>query len=442
MKESGKHIDFQKYWNLISDIDPIRVNGKVSQIAGLIIEGNGPLCATGNLCKILSPKRELSTMAEVVGFRNDNILLMPLGEIRGIGPGSIIESKKQKATVNAGSHLLGRILDGLGNPIDGKGPTVGGKEYQIYATPINPLHRKEIVEPLDVGVRAINGLLTCGKGQRIGILAGSGVGKSMLLGMIARNTKAQVNVIALIGERGREVKEFIDRDLGKEGLEKSVVVVATSDQSPLIRMRGAFVATAIAEFFRDQGRDVILMMDSVTRFAMAQREVGLSVGEPPTTKGYTPSVFAMLPKLLERAGTMLHKGSITGLYTVLVEGDDMNEPIADSVRAILDGHIVLSRELASHGHYPPIDILNSLSRLMINIVDTGHLEYYRKVVDILATHKQSEDLINIGAYVKGTNSKIDYAVEMIDKIKDYLKQEASEMISLENSIEELEKLFT
>ena len=350
-------------------------------------------------------------------------------------------AKQQNAKIPVGKGLLGRIIDGLGNPIDGKGPIRTDNEYPLYTNPVNPLLRKRISSPIDIGIRAVSGLLTIGCGQRVGIFAGSGVGKSVLLGMIARNTTADVNVIALIGERGRELNDFIENDLGEEGLKRSVVVVATSDNLPLIRMRGAFIATAVAEYFRDLGNHVILMMDSVTRFAMAQREVGLATGEPPTTKGYTPSVFTLLPKLLERAGTSSNRGTITGLYTVLVEADDMNEPIADAVRSILDGHIVLSRDLAIQNHYPAIDILNSASRLMDSIVDKKNKENAHKVKSILDTYMKAEDLINIGAYNKGSNKKIDYAIEMIDKVNNYLTQDIGENISFNDSIIQLDNLF-
>jgi flagellum-specific ATP synthase len=341
-----------------------------------------------------------------------------------------------------GPGLLGRVIDGLGNPIDGKGAIKTESEYPIYAAALNPLRRKRIRQPLDLGIRVINGLLTVGCGQRVGVFAGSGVGKSVLLGMIARKTKADVNVIALIGERGREVNEFIDKELGPEGLSRSVIVVATSDCLPLVRMRGAFIATAIAEYFRDQGRDVNLMMDSVTRFAMAQREIGLALGEPPTTKGYTPSVFTILPKLLERAGTSSNKGTITGLYTVLVEGDDANEPVADSVRSILDGHIVLSRDLAMQNHYPAVDVLGSISRVMVDVIDDGHKERSNQLKEVLATYRKAEDLINIGAYVSGSNPKIDYAIEMMDRINAYLRQDIDETVLFDDSIAQLEALFT
>jgi flagellum-specific ATP synthase len=366
---------------------------------------------------------------------------MPLGDMRGIAPGSRVVAKEQNALIPVGGGLLGRVIDGLGNPIDGKGPIPGEDEYPIYTNPMNPLRRKRVSRPLDTGVRAINGLMTIGCGQRMGLFAGSGVGKSVLLGMIARNTTADVNVIALIGERGRELNDFIERDLGAEGLKRSVVVVATSDNLPLIRMRGAFIATAVAEYFRDQGMQVILMMDSITRFAMAQREVGLATGEPPTTKGYTPSVFTLLPKLLERAGTSPDKGTITGIYTVLVEGDDMNDPVADAVRSILDGHIVLSRDLAMQAHYPAVDVLGSISRVMDDIIDPTQRRLADRVKSVLATYRKAEDLINIGAYVPGSNPGIDYAIDIIDRINTYLKQGIGEKISMEESIHQLESLF-
>jgi flagellum-specific ATP synthase len=379
--------------------------------------------------------------AEVVGFKKNSVFLMPIGSLNGIAPGSKIVAVKSKPMIKAGNGLLGRIIDGMGNPIDSKGPIKLDEEMPIYADPINPLERSRIKEPLDVGIKAINGLLTCGMGQRMGVFAGSGVGKSVLLGMIARHTTADVNVIALIGERGREVREFLEKDLGEEGLKKSVVIAATSDQPPLIRIRGAFIATAIAEYFRNQGKNTMLMMDSVTRFAMAQREVGLATGEPPTTKGYTPSVFALLPRLLERAGSISNKGSITGFYAVLVEGDDMNDPVADSVRSILDGHIVLSRNLTTQNHYPAIDVIESLSRVMIDVVPKEHIALSRKLVEILDAYKKSEDLIKIGAYVKGTNRDTDYAISMIDKINDFLKQDIDKQVSMEDTISMMVKLL-
>ncbi|MFQ5483281.1 MAG: FliI/YscN family ATPase, partial [Nitrospinaceae bacterium] len=358
-----------------------------------------------------------------------------------IAPGSIIESKEESPSFNVSREMLGRVLDGVGAPLDGKGPIPLGVDYPIQGRPLNPLDRQRIRRPLDVGVRAINALLTCARGQRIGIMAGTGVGKSILLGMIARNTDAAINVIALVGERGREVKEFIEENLGAEGLKRSVVVAAASDQPPLTRLRGAFIATTIAEYFRDQGLDVLLMMDSITRFAMAQREIGLSTGEPPTTRGYTPSVFSMLPRLLERAGTRQGAGSITGLYTVLVEGDDLNEPVSDAVRAILDGHIVLSRQLATHNHYPAIDILQSISRMMIDVVPQDQYELSMRFKDILATFREAEDLINIGAYAKGSNPKIDLAVQKIDAFNQFLRQGIQESTSLADSITQLQQIL-
>lgn len=430
-----------KYRQCLDSTCTIQANGKVTNIVGLVIEAQGPLSRLGTVCDIYTQGDVHKISAEVLGFRDNKVMMMPLEEMRGIGPGCPIVARQQRAVIGVGSGLLGRVIDGLGNPIDNKGPIAVEREYPIYGTPVNPLSRNRINQPLDLGIRAINGLLTLGCGQRIGIFAGSGVGKSVLLGMIARKTAADVNVIALIGERGREVNEFIEKDLGPEGLKRSVIVVATSDHLPLIRMRGAFIATAIAEYFRDQGHNVNLMMDSVTRFAMAQREIGLALGEPPTTKGYTPSVFTLLPKLCERAGTSAHRGTITGLYTVLVEGDDTNEPIADALRSILDGHINLSRDLANHGHYPAIDVLGSVSRVMEDIVDPQQKQHARKVKEVLATYRKAEDLINIGAYVAGSNTKIDYAIAMIEKINRYLRQDIDEITTFDECITQLAELF-
>ena len=434
-------LNFEKFHSRLNSLSPITANGRVVKVVGLVTEAVGPSSRLGSICDIYLKNDEKNVQAEVLGFRDNKILLMPLGDINGIAPGSRVIAKEQEAFVHVGDELLGRVLDALGNPIDGKGYIHAEGRYPVYAEPVNPLDRKRITTPLDMGIKSINGLLTIGCGQRVGIFAGSGVGKSVLLGMIARNTSADVNVIALIGERGREVNEFLKNELGDEGLKKSVVVVATSDNLPLIRMRGAFMATAIAEYFRDQGKHVNLMMDSVTRFAMAQREIGLALGEPPATKGYTPSVFTLLPKLLERAGTSLNRGTITGLYTVLVEGDDMNEPVADAVRSILDGHIVLSRDLATQNHYPAIDILRSISRVMDKIIDVKHRKYAGKLKAVLDTYKKAEDLINIGAYVKGGSPKIDYAINMIDKINNYLKQDMEEKVSYSDSIKQIEALF-
>ena len=434
-------LSLNKYQSCLDAACTIQANGKVTNIIGLVIEAQGPVSKLGTVCDIYTKGDTHKITAEVLGFRDNRVLMMPLEEIRGIGPGCQVVAKQHRAIVPVGPALLGRVIDGLGNPIDNKGPILAENEYPIYGAPINPLSRKRISQPLDLGIRAINGLLTVGCGQRIGIFSGSGVGKSVLLGMIARKTKADVNVIALIGERGRELNEFIEKELGDEGLKRSVIVVATSDHLPLIRMRGAFIATAIAEFFRDQGKHVNLMMDSVTRFAMAQREIGLALGEPPTTKGYTPSVFTLLPKLCERAGTSANRGTITGLYTVLVEGDDTNEPIADALRSILDGHINLTRDLAAQNHYPAIDVLTSISRVMDDIVDPDQRQNANKLKETMATYRKAEDLINIGAYVSGSNPKIDYAIEMIEKINDYLKQEIDQITNFDDSISQLAKLF-
>ncbi|ACM18866.1 flagellum-specific ATPase FliI [Geotalea daltonii FRC-32] len=435
----AKKIDLSRFLPAVESARPIKLHGKVTQVVGLVIEGFCPETAVGTLCEINSQGSE-SIPAEVVGFRENKTLLMPLGELRGVGLGSLISVRREKASLGVGPALLGRVIDGLGAPIDDRGPIITGEEYPIYATPVNPMKRRPIRQPLDLGIRAINGLLTCGEGQRVGIMAGSGVGKSTLLGMIARYTEADVNVIALIGERGRELREFIEKDLQAEGLKKSVVVVATSDQPPLVRMRGAYIATTIAEYFQAQGKKVLLMMDSATRFAMAMREVGLAIGEPPTTKGYTPSVFAALPKLLERTGNF-QNGSITGLYTVLVEGDDFNEPISDAMRSILDGHIVLSRELAARNIYPPIDVLNSASRVMMDVTAKNHQKLAGNFKGVLATYRQAEDLINIGAYKPGSNPGIDYALAKIEHMNAYLKQDIKDGVGVENAVMELEAIF-
>jgi flagellum-specific ATP synthase len=429
-------IDFNKYLSVINSTASMKFNGKITQIIGLVIESQGPNVNLGELCYIYPRSGQQPIPAEVVGFRQERVLLMPIGEMQGIGPGCDVVAAQQTLKVPVGMHLLGRILDGLGNPIDGRGPLLSNSSYPLHAMPPPPLSRRRITDKLSVGVRAIDSLLTLGRGQRVGIMAGSGVGKSTLLGMIARNTEADISVIALVGERGREVREFIERDLGEEGLKRSVVVVATSDQPALVRLKGAMTATSIAEYFRDEGLDVMLMMDSVTRFAMAQREVGLTVGEPPATRGYTPSVFAMLPKLLERSGTG-EQGSITGIYTVLVDGDDMNEPIADAVRGILDGHIVLSRTLAAQNHYPAIDVLASVSRVMLEIVDETHWQAAQKLRTVLATYREAEDLINIGAYAKGSNENIDQAVNLISGAKSFLQQQVYEKTTLEETIQSL-----
>lgn len=421
-----------RYIGTVESFDLMRVNGKVRQVIGVVIESLGPHMAIGETCHIQYKRTAEPVLAEVVGFRDSKVLIMPLGDLMGIGAGSDVVSLGKPLEIGVTDNLLGRVLDGLGQPIDGKGRIVADKRAKIIASPPAALTRKRITEPLATGIRAIDGLLTCGKGQRVGIFAGSGVGKSTILGMIARNTSADVNVIALVGERGKEVRDFIERDLGEEGLRRSVVIVSTSDQPALVRIKAAFVATTIAEHFRDEGLDVMFMMDSVTRFAMAQREVGLAIGEPTTTRGYTPSVFALLPRLLERAGTS-HVGTITGLYSVLVDGDDMNEPVADAVRSILDGHIVLSRKLAAANHYPPIDVLGSVSRVMPDVVDQNHYSAASAVRDALATYREAEDLINIGAYVEGSNPRVDLALSKIESIRHFLKQGVYETSSYEQA---------
>jgi len=429
-----------RYVSVLDRLNLMKLNGKVSQVVGVVVESKGPAAHLGEICEIKVRRNTPPILAEVVGFKGNGVLLMPLGEMEEIAPGSDVVATGTSLRVKVSKGLLGRVLDGLGRPIDGLGPIEIEDELLVSRTPPAPLERTRIKSHLALGVRAIDSLITCGKGQRIGIFAGSGVGKSTLLGMIARNTEADVYVIALIGERGREVSDFLEKDLGPEGLARSVVVVATSDQVAVARLRGAMVATTIAEYFRDQGKDVMLMMDSVTRVAWAQREVGLAVGEPPTTRGYTPSVFALLPKLLERSGTAA-KGSITGLYTVLVEGDDMNEPVADSVRSILDGHIVLSRDLAHKNHYPAIDVLASVSRLISDVTTPEHRKAAGMLRDILATYKSAEDLINIGAYVDGSNPKIDHAKAHIDSINAFLRQGVSEKAPYAQTVEKLQELF-
>lgn len=427
-------LDLARFIQVIEKTQTCQLKGRISQVIGLTMEATGPRLSMGELCHIQTNATDRHLVpSEVVGFKNNRMLLMPLGELEGIGPGSELLATGTTLRVNVGMELKGRILDGLGQPLDGRGRIYSGVTYPVMNNPPNPLTRKRITRALPVGVRAIDGLTTVGRGQRMGFFAGSGVGKSTLIGMIARNTDADLNVIALIGERGREVREFLERDLGEAGLQRSVVVVATSDQPALVRLKGAFVATSIAEYFRDQGLDVLLLMDSLTRFALAQREVGLAIGEPPATRGFTPSVFALLPKLLERAGTS-EKGSITGLYTVLVEGDDMNEPITDAVRGIVDGHIVLNRNLAARNMYPAIDIGQSISRVMIDIAEPQQMDNARRFRNILATYEEARDLIDIGAYKKGSNPRIDEALSLIDKCHDFLRQDIYEEVNFEDTL--------
>lgn len=432
-------IDVEKYLRLAED-SYVNKLGKVVLIVGLTIESVGPDANLGDVCRIISRDNpEYFVNAEVVGFRDKRVLLMPFDNIDGIGPGSIVENTGRPLLVKVSDNLLGKTLDGLGNPVTGEELT-GYKEYSVEAKPPDPLDRNIIRDVLPLGVKAVDGLITVGKGQRIGIFAGSGVGKSTLLGMFARNTKADINVIALIGERGREVREFIEHDLGEEGMKRSIVVVATSDKPALIRNKAAKTATAIAEYFRDKGKDVLLMMDSLTRFSMAQREIGLASGEPPVTRGYPPSVYSEMPKLLERAGNA-GAGSITGLYTVLVDGDDFNEPITDTARGILDGHIMLSRKLGHKNHYPAIDILQSISRVMSNIATREHKAVAAKLKSVLATYNEAEDLINIGAYKSGSNKNIDYAISKIDEVNAFLCQAVDEKFSFEEIVDLLNNIF-
>jgi flagellum-specific ATP synthase len=434
-------IDWARLPAALQQMTPYALSGRVQEMVGLVITSRGPEAAVGRICEIEMPPPEGTITAEIVGFRQGEVLLMPQGEVRGIRPQARVVLQSQEATVQVGDALMGRVMDGLGRMLDDKGPLHNAISYPLYAKPLNPICREKIREPMDVGIRAINGLLTLGRGQRVGIFAGSGVGKSTLLGMMARFTRSDVSVVALIGERGREVKEFIDHDLGEEGLARSIVVAATSDSPPLARLRGAYLATAIAEYFRDQGKHVLLLMDSLTRFAMAAREIGLAIGEPPTARGYTPSVFTRLPGLLERAGACQGKGSITGIYTVLVEGDDLLEPIADATRAILDGHIVLSRDLADRGHYPSIDILGSISRLMTQVSRPEHQHLRESLVRVLAAYRRAEDLVNINAYVRGSNPEIDYALDKIEAVNRYLRQDKEEDVSLDRAVRDLEAIF-
>ncbi|NOY44095.1 MAG: FliI/YscN family ATPase [Deltaproteobacteria bacterium] len=439
-------LDLSAEIEAVREADLLRPYGKVLQVVGMVVEASGPAAPVGDICLVYPEQggleRDRAIPCEVVGFREGRILLMPYGEMRGIQPGSRVVATRTQSLCQVGEELLGRVIDGTGNPIDGKGPARCRRKYPLYGRDINPIARARIQDPLSTGIKAIDGLLTLGKGQRMGIFAGSGVGKSVTLGIIARNTSADVNVIALIGERGREVREFIERDLGEEGLRRSVVVVSTSEKSPLVKARGALVATTVAEYFRDQGMDVLLLMDSVTRFAMALREVGLAIGEPPTTKGYTPSVFAALPRLMERAGMGEGgKGSITGLYTVLVEGDDMNDPVADTVRSILDGHVVLSRDLAARNHYPPIDVLTSASRLMMEVASPRHRRAAARMKSLLAAYREAEDLINIGAYREGSNPLVDEALEKREAMREFLTQGIEESWTLEQAVDRLVEMF-
>lgn len=443
MPQTAKNIiDLSKYRQKLATTSPYKVKGRVTELTGLVVKAVVPNVRVGELCMIDSLYRSQPIKSEVVGFKDNHVLLMPLGDLEGIGPGNEVTSTGRCLMVPVGEALLGRVLDGLGDPLDKdtKGPLGSTKFYPVHAPPPDPLTRRRITKPISVGIKAIDTMLTVGEGQRMGLFAAAGVGKSVLMGMIARNTEADINVICLVGERGREVRDFLEQDLGEEGLKKSVVVCSTSDQPSLIRSKAAYAATAIAEYFRDQGKKVLFMMDSVTRFARALREIGLAVGEPPARQGFTPSVFSTLPRLLERTGNS-DKGSITAFYTVLVEGDDMNEPVADEVRSILDGHVILSRDLANRGQYPAINVSESISRVMTNIVSPEHVESSRKLKEVVANYERERDLILIGAYEAGSNPAVDYAIEKIDEVNNFLKQGITEKVHLTKSVNGLRSLF-
>ncbi|OQY34543.1 MAG: flagellum-specific ATP synthase FliI [Spirochaetaceae bacterium 4572_59] len=423
----------KRYLDVLDQLDPVKYQGQVVRVQGSLIESSGPQAVIGEVCRIYLPRENREILAEVVALKEQRVQLMPYEEMQGIEAGCPVVATGEQLSVSVSDDLLGRVLDGMGHPVDDRGGIRGGVRRSVFQTPPSPLDRKRIDKQIVTGVRSIDSMIPLGEGQRIGIFAGSGVGKSTLLGMIARNTSADINVIALIGERGREVREFIENDLGPEGLKRSVIVVSTGDTSALCRVRGAYTATTIAEYFRDQGKNVMLLFDSVTRFAMSQREIGLAIGEPPATRGFTPSVFTLLPKLLERSGSS-KKGSITGVYTILVEGDDMDEPITDAVRGILDGHIVLSRKLAAKYHYPAIDVLGSVSRLETKIMPERlrrNAGYIRKM---LALYTEKEDLISVGAYARGSNLQVDEAIEKIDKINDFLQQEIEEKADIRRTL--------
>lgn len=435
-------INFDRYVEKIRKVQPYRIKGKIKELTGLIVKAVIPNVHVGELCFIHVHGSTKIIKAEVVGFKDNDVLLMPLGDLEGIGPGNDVLPTGDCLRVPVGDKLLGRILNGLGEPVDTdkKGPLMCHEYYPVHNTPPDPLTRRRITQPISVGIKAIDAMLTTGEGQRVGLFAAAGVGKSTLMGMIARNTEADINVIALVGERGRELRDFLEQDLGGEGMARSVVVCSTSDQPSLVRSKAAYVATAIAEYFRDQGKRVLFMMDSVTRFARALREIGLAVGEPPARQGFTPSVFSTLPKLLERTGNS-SKGSITAFYTVLVEGDDMNEPVADEVRSILDGHIIMSRDLANRGHFPAISVAESVSRVMTNIISEDHLFASRKLKEVIANYEKERDLILIGAYESGSNPEVDYAIEKVDEVNTFLKQNVNDKVDLTESVEQLITLF-
>jgi flagellar protein export ATPase FliI len=435
-------VDFHKYRHLLASVSTYTIKGKVTELTGIVVRAVVPGVRMGELCFIVPHHRQNPIKSEVVGFRDQEVLLMPLGDLEGIGLGNDVIPTGHVLTVRVGDGLLGRVLDGLGDPLDAdtKGPLEFEEEYPVTTAPPKALKRERVTKKLSVGIKAIDSMLTVGEGQRIGFFAAAGVGKSTMIGMIARNTEADVNVICLVGERGREVRDFLEEALGEEGLARSVVIVSTSDQPSLVRLKAAYVATAVAEYFRDHGKKVVLMMDSITRFARALREVGLAVGEPPARQGYTPSVFSTLPKLLERSGNS-DKGSITAFYTILVEGDDMNEPVADETRSILDGHIVLSRALASRGQYPAIDVSESISRVMDSIIDEDHRDAARSLREVVANYEKERDLILIGAYEEGSDPKVDYAIEKIEEVNNFLKQNVNDKISAEDAIDMLKGIF-
>ncbi len=441
MGDPDFNIQWEKYFDSVETCSFHNLEGKVVKVVGLIAEGYGLGMSIGGMCTIENDFGK-TIIAEVVGFKEDRVIIMPYGGTRGIRPGSRIALMDKSPTVAVGDGFLGRVVDGMGNPIDGNGPVSSTHQYPLYGMPINPMERRPIRELMDVGIAAINTMIPLGQGQRVAIMSGSGVGKSILMGMMARHTHADVTVIGLIGERGREVNEFIRNCLGAEGLNKAVVVAATSDSPPLVRMRGAYFATCLAEFFRDQGKNVLLIVDSITRFAMSSRDVGLAAGEPPTSRGYTPSFFAQIPVLLERAGSVEGKGSITGIYTVLVEADDLNDPVGDTVRSIVDGHIVLSRKLANRGYYPAIDVLQSVSRVVNDVSAPDHLKLRQMAIDTIATYKDAEDMIAIGAYRDGADHKIDYAKKIMPKIDSFLRQEISHAVTFEDALNRLEGIFS
>ncbi|TVQ78251.1 MAG: FliI/YscN family ATPase [Bradymonadales bacterium] len=434
-------LHLNRFGPIVDLADPYPKLGFVTDVVGLVIEAYCPSAQVGSVFQIETENRSSWIEAEVVGFRLDKTLLMPLDEMKGLRRGAKLRQLRKAATLRVGPELMGRVLDGRGRPLDGKPDAQCEEEFYLYSSPINPLRRSRIQEPLDLGIRAINSMISVGKGMRLGIMAGSGVGKSVLLGMMAKSSSAHVNVIGMVGERGRELREFVEEVLGEEGMARSIVVCATSDMPALVRMRAAFVATTIAEYFRSTGKDVLLMMDSVSRFAMAQREVGLSTGEPPTTKGYPPSVFSTLPRIFERVGGLQSGGSITGIYTVLTEGDEVNDVIGDAVRSIVDGHLILSRKLAARGHFPAIDVSNSTSRVMPSITTQEHLGYSARIRKIIASYAEAEDLINIGAYVKGSNPQIDEAIRYIGPIRKFLTQAMDERASFEQSRLEMQRIF-